>query len=46
MSMRTWSGIFDSLDTEEATAVADYLSRMRGPIQDHERMNGDGTTNN
>jgi cytochrome c553 len=37
---------FDSLDTEEATAVADYLSRMRGPIQDHERMNNDGTTNN
>jgi cytochrome c553 len=36
----------DSLDTEEATAVADYLSRMRGPIQDHERMNSDGTTNN
>lgn len=36
----------DSLDTEEATAVADYLSRMRGPIQDHERMNNDGTTNN
>lgn len=36
----------DSLDTEEATAVADYLSRMRGPIQDHDRMNSDGTTNN
>jgi len=36
----------DSLDTEETTAVADYLSRMRGPIQDHERMNSDGTTNN
>ena len=35
----------DSLDTEEATAVADYLSRMRGPIQDHDRMNSDGTTN-
>ncbi|MFC4313128.1 c-type cytochrome [Steroidobacter flavus] len=37
---------FDSLDTEEATAVADYLSRMRGPIKDHERMNNDGTSNN
>ena len=37
---------FDSLDTEEATAVADYLSRMRGPIRDHDRMNSDGTTNN
>lgn len=36
----------DSLDTEETTAVADYLSRMRGPIQDHNRMNSDGTTNN
>lgn len=36
----------DSLDTEEATAVADYLSRMRGPIQDRDRMNSDGTTNN
>lgn len=36
----------DSLDTEEATAVADYLSRMRGPIQDHDRMNSDGTVNN
>ena len=36
----------DSLDTEETTAVADYLSRMRGPVQDHERMNNDGTTNN
>ncbi|WP_129645713.1 c-type cytochrome [Peristeroidobacter agariperforans] len=36
----------DSLDTDEATAVADYLSRMRGPIQDHDRMNSDGTTNN
>jgi cytochrome c553 len=36
----------DSLDTEETTAVADYLSRMRGPIKDHERMNSDGTSNN
>jgi cytochrome c553 len=37
---------FDSLDTEEATAVADYLSRMRGPVKDHERLNSDGTSNN
>lgn len=37
---------FDSLDTEEATAVADYLSRMRGPVRDRDRMNNDGTVNN
>lgn len=36
----------DSLDTEEATAVADYMSRMRGPIKDRDKMNGDGTVNN
>jgi cytochrome c553 len=36
----------DSMDTEEATAVADYLSRMRGPVRDRERMNNDGTVNN
>ena len=36
---------FDSLDTEEATAVADYLSRMRGPVRDRSRMNEDGTVN-
>lgn len=36
----------DSLDTEEATAVADYLSRMRGPVKDRQRMNDDGTVNN
>jgi cytochrome c553 len=35
----------DSLDTEEATAVADYLSRLRGPIKDRDRMNNDGTVN-
>ena len=33
----------DSLDTEEASAVADYLSRLRGPIKDRDRMNNDGT---
>lgn len=33
----------DSLDTEEATAVADYMSRMRGPVKDRGRMNNDGT---
>lgn len=36
----------DSLDTDEATAVADYLSRMRGPVKDRDRMNNDGTVNN
>jgi len=36
----------DSLDTEEATSVADYLSRMRGPVKDREHMNNDGTVNN
>ncbi|HEY0681187.1 MAG TPA: c-type cytochrome [Steroidobacter sp.] len=35
----------DSLDTEEATAVADYLSRMRGPVKNRDRMNSDGTVN-
>jgi len=35
----------DSMDTEEATAVADYVSRMRGPIKDRQRMNDDGTVN-
>ena len=35
----------DSLDTEEATAVADYLSRQRGPIKNRDRMNNDGTVN-
>lgn len=36
----------DSLDTEEANAVADYLSRLRGPVRDRDRMNEDGTVNN
>lgn len=35
----------DSMDSEEATAVADYVSRMRGPVRDRERMNDDGTVN-
>lgn len=37
---------FDSMDTEEATAVSDYLSRMRGPVKDRDKMNKDGTVNN
>jgi cytochrome c553 len=36
----------DSLDREEVTAVADYLSRLRGPVKDRDRMNNDGTVNN
>lgn len=35
----------DSLDSEEATAVADYVSRLRGPTRDRSRMNDDGTVN-
>ncbi|MET0535851.1 MAG: c-type cytochrome [Steroidobacter sp.] len=33
----------DSMDTEEMNAVADYLSRMRGPVKDRSRLNDDGT---
>jgi cytochrome c553 len=36
----------ERLDTEEATAVADYLSRMQGPVKDRDKMNSDGTVNN
>ncbi|MBL8265305.1 c-type cytochrome [Steroidobacter sp.] len=36
----------DSLDTEEATAVADYISRMRGATKNRDHMNPDGTVNN
>ena len=32
----------DSLDTEEMTAVADYLSRMRGPVKDRSKLRDDG----
>lgn len=33
----------DSLDTDELSAVADYLSRMRGPVRDRTRLDQDGT---
>jgi len=33
----------DSLDTDELTSVADYLSRLRGPTRDRLRMHDDGT---
>ena len=36
----------DSFDTDEITAVADYLSRMRGPTRDRARLNDDGTLRN
>jgi cytochrome c553 len=32
-----------SLDVDELTAVADYLSSMRGPTRDRARLNDDGT---
>ena len=32
----------DSLDTEEMTAVADYLSRFRGPVRDRAKLRDDG----
>jgi cbb3-type cytochrome c oxidase subunit III len=35
----------DSLDVEELTAVADYLSSMRGETRDRARLNDDGTIN-
>jgi cytochrome c553 len=36
----------DSLDTEEMTAVADYLSRMRGPVRDRAQLRDDGELRN
>ena len=35
-------GLLDSLDIEELTALADYLSRMRELVVDRARMNDDG----
>jgi cytochrome c553 len=32
----------DSLDSEEMTAVADYLSRLRGPVRDRAKLRDDG----
>jgi cytochrome c553 len=32
----------DSLDTEEMTAVADYLARLRGPVRDRAKLRDDG----
>jgi cytochrome c553 len=36
----------DSLATDEVTAVADYLSRLRGPSRDRAKLNDDGTLRN
>jgi len=33
----------NSLEAEEMTAVADYLSRFRGPVRDRLKMHNDGT---
>jgi cytochrome c553 len=32
----------DSLDTDEMTAVADYLSRLRAPVRDRSKLRDDG----
>ena len=37
------SRFIDSLDPEEMTGVADYLSRIRGPAVDRSRLDDDGT---
>jgi len=36
----------DSLEVEEMTSVADYLSRLRGPAQDRARLRDDGILRN
>jgi cytochrome c553 len=36
----------DSFDTDEITAVADYLSRLRGATRDRAKLNDDGTLRN
>jgi cytochrome c553 len=36
----------DSLDTEEITAVSDYLSRLRGPVRDRAKLRDDGALRN
>lgn len=33
----------DSMQTDEITAVADYLSRLRGPTKDRAKLHDDGT---
>jgi hypothetical protein len=36
----------DSFDTDEITAVADYLSRLRTPTRDRAKLKDDGTLRN
>ena len=36
----------DSLDTEEMTAVADYLSRLRTAVRDRAQLRDDGELRN
>lgn len=36
----------DSFDSDEITAVADYLSRLRTPARDRAKLNDDGTLRN
>lgn len=36
----------DSLDTDEITAVSDYLSRLRGPVRDRAKLRDDGKLRN
>jgi cytochrome c553 len=36
----------DSFDAEEITAVADYLSRLRGPVRDRAKLRDDGELRN
>ena len=40
------ASFLDSFDTEEIMAVADYLSRMRGPTRDRTKLNDDGSLRN
>lgn len=34
-----------SLESDEMQGIADYMSRMRGPVRDRARLNRDGTVN-
>lgn len=36
----------DSLDADEMTSTADYLSRLRGPVRDRAKLRDDGTLRN
>lgn len=38
--------LIDSLDTDEMTAVADYLSRLREPVRDRAKLRDDGKVRN